>query len=58
MAMWLRHDNAASSITPTLTAINNLAVNEQNNKEMEVCLFCFSISILMGKSVHEFIICT
>ena len=45
MAMWLRHDNAASSLTPTITAINNLAVNEQNNKDMEVChLFdCFSI---------------
>ena len=36
--MWLRHDNAASNLRPTINAINNLAVNEQNNKEMQVSI--------------------
>ena len=36
MAMWLRHPNAATTINTTITAVANMAVNADNQKQMEV----------------------
>ena len=36
MALWMRHANASSSISVTINAVTNMAINPDNGKQLEV----------------------